>query len=327
MERLAVDMHGAGAAITGVAALLDAEHIEIAQERAQALAGRRLGRIAAAIDVDNGSSELRADLFGKILGDVALVRSRSVHVVEIGVRRQSGVQRMAQFASRRAGWRSATAPAAAWPPRRSAGNPRHRRPTVAMMSAAERPSLVSDTCRIAARLDRAAAGRWILRSSSPFRSTLWWLPVTKSTTDTSRGSPPRGHSVQTPSSAAVSEIIAPAGSDMQTLPPTVAAFQILNDIRNASMHCRNSGTARHPSGPSKSCSSTIRQVAAMSRPGFRHRQRRPAEAVEIDQRVDGHLRLGEQPGSTRQPRIAIAPAVDVVDGCRALDLRDRGQDS
>ena len=41
----------------------------------------------------------------------------------------------------------------------------------------------------------------------------------------------RGHRVQTPSSAAVSEIMAPAGSDMQTLPPTVAAFQILNDIR------------------------------------------------------------------------------------------------
>ena len=33
--------------------------------------------------------------------------------------------------------------------------------------------------------------------------------------------------VQTPSSAAVSEIIGPAGSDMQMLPPTVAVFQIL----------------------------------------------------------------------------------------------------
>jgi hypothetical protein len=31
MEGLAVDMHSAGAAITGVTALLDAEHIEIAQ--------------------------------------------------------------------------------------------------------------------------------------------------------------------------------------------------------------------------------------------------------------------------------------------------------
>ena len=33
----------------------------------------------------------------------------------------------------------------------------------------------------------------------------------------------------TPSSAAVSEIIGPAGSDMQMFPPTVASFQILNE--------------------------------------------------------------------------------------------------
>ena len=39
MHRLAVDQHGAGAAVAGVAALLDAEMAELAQERAQALAG------------------------------------------------------------------------------------------------------------------------------------------------------------------------------------------------------------------------------------------------------------------------------------------------
>ena len=42
--------------------------------------------------------------------------------------------------------------------------------------------------------------------------------------------------VQTPSSADVSEIIGPAGSDMQRLPPTVAVFQILKDARNARQH-------------------------------------------------------------------------------------------
>jgi hypothetical protein len=42
--------------------------------------------------------------------------------------------------------------------------------------------------------------------------------------------------VQTPSSAAVSEIIGPAGSDMQRLPPTVAVFQILKEARNARQH-------------------------------------------------------------------------------------------
>jgi len=92
------------------------------------------------------------------------------------------------------------------------------------------------------------------------------VAVTKSTTGTWRGLPLRGHKVQTPSSAAVRETMAPAGSDMQTLPPTVAAFQILNDIRNASMHWSNSGTACHSGGPLKSCSSTILQVAAISSP-------------------------------------------------------------
>ena len=41
VHRLAVDQHGAGAAIAGVAALLDAEMSELAQERAQALPGAR----------------------------------------------------------------------------------------------------------------------------------------------------------------------------------------------------------------------------------------------------------------------------------------------
>ena len=48
MHRLAVDQHGAGAAVAGVAALLDAEMAEFAQERAQALPGlRRLEKLLA----------------------------------------------------------------------------------------------------------------------------------------------------------------------------------------------------------------------------------------------------------------------------------------
>ncbi len=50
VERRAVDPHGAGAAVARVAALLDAEHLEVAQEGAQALAGFRLGRVEAAVD-------------------------------------------------------------------------------------------------------------------------------------------------------------------------------------------------------------------------------------------------------------------------------------
>ena len=41
VHRLAVDEHGAGAAVAGIAALLDAEPAELAQEGAQTLAGRR----------------------------------------------------------------------------------------------------------------------------------------------------------------------------------------------------------------------------------------------------------------------------------------------
>ena len=41
MHRLAVEQHGAGAAVAGIAALLDAEMPELAQERAQALPGLR----------------------------------------------------------------------------------------------------------------------------------------------------------------------------------------------------------------------------------------------------------------------------------------------
>src|SRR5262249_41548226 len=141
--------------------------------------------------------------------------------------------------------------------------------TVAMISAAERPKWVSDTCRMAKRLVSAEAGSRIERSSSPFCRTLVCMPVTKSTTGTCRGLPFCGHRVQTPSSAAVSEIMAPAGEDITTLPPTVAAFQILNDIRKQSMALSNSGAAFHSGGPLKSCSSTILQVAAISSPsGF-----------------------------------------------------------
>ena len=133
------------------------------------------------------------------------------------------------------------------------------------------------------------------------------MPVTKSTTGTWRGSPLRGHSVQTPSSAAVREIMAPAGSDMQTLPPTVAAFQILNDIRNAV----DAFVEQRHGAPSRRPLEVVQLDDPAGRgdlqPGLRHRQRRPAELLEIDQRVGRDLWLGEQPGAASQKRMAIAP--------------------
>src|SRR5438874_12916818 len=106
------------------------------------------------------------------------------------------------------------------------------------------------------------------RKSSPGRRTLRLSPVTKSTTDTERGSPSRGQSVQIPSSAAVREIIGPAGSDMQMFPPTVASFQILNEARKERQHSRRSGAANHSAGAfsTNRSSSTTLHVAAISNP-------------------------------------------------------------
>src|SRR5215470_4271124 len=101
--------------------------------------------------------------------------------------------------------------------------------TLPIKSAADRPTGVSEIWRKAERRLSAVSGRSICRKRSPGCSTLRWLPVTKSAADSLRSPPSACQIVQTPSSAAVSEIIGPAGSDMQRLPPTVAVFQILNE--------------------------------------------------------------------------------------------------
>src|SRR5262245_27665615 len=53
---------------------------------------------------------------------------------------------------------------------------------------------------------------------------------------------------------------------MQTLPPTVAAFQILNDASKARQHSRRRGPAFQSAGGLNRSSSAIVQVAAMSSP-------------------------------------------------------------
>src|SRR6201994_486303 len=91
----------------------------------------------------------------------------------------------------------------------------------------------------------------------------------KSIIGTSRGSPFRGQSVQTPSSAVVREIIGPAGSDMTMFPPTVASFQILKEARKARQHSENTTAAFHSGGAVKRSSSATLQVAAISNPSGR----------------------------------------------------------
>src|SRR5207342_164722 len=98
---------------------------------------------------------------------------------------------------------------------------------------------------------------------SPGARTLRWLPVTKSATVIFRSAPSACQIVQTPSSAEVREIIGPAGSDMQMLPPTVAVFQILNEARNARQHWLISGEAIQSGGQVSPSSCATVQVAAI----------------------------------------------------------------
>src|SRR6202043_3460605 len=103
-------------------------------------------------------------------------------------------------------------------------------------NAEERPTGVSEVWRNAERRFNASSGISICRNRSPGASTLRCLPTTKSA-PLALGSPPSAFQiVQMPSSADVSEIIGPAGSDMQRLPPTVAVFQILNEAKYARQH-------------------------------------------------------------------------------------------
>src|SRR5437016_1965211 len=72
--------------------------------------------------------------------------------------------------------------------------------------------------------------------------------------------------VQTPSSAAVNEIIGPAGNDMQRLPPTVAVFQIVKEARKDRQHRSISGAASQSGGQESASSCAIVQVAAIDSP-------------------------------------------------------------
>ena len=51
-------------------------------------------------------------------------------------------------------------------------------------------------------------------------------------------------------------------------------------------------------------------------------ERRPAQPLEVDQRVGGDLRLGEQPGSAAQEGVAVAP-FDLLERLRPLHVDDR----
>lgn len=90
-------------------------------------------------------------------------------------------------------------------------------------------------------------------------------PVMNSVTGSRRVAPSWPWSRTVPSSAAVREIIGPAGRPLQRFPPTVAMFQILKLARKARQHCSKSGAAVVGRVRANRESSVMVQVAAMSR--------------------------------------------------------------
>src|SRR5258708_13952347 len=130
-------------------------------------------------------------------------------------------------------------------------------------SAAERPTGAREIWRTAERRFSAAIGISTCRNSSAGASTLRPSPMTKSVTRSFCSLPAGFQIVHTPWSADVSEIIGPAGNDMQRLPPTVAVFQILKDARYARQHWLISGAASHSGGHANASSCATVQVAAI----------------------------------------------------------------
>ena len=128
--------------------------------------------------------------------------------------------------------------------------------------------------------------------------------------------------VQTPSSAEVREIIGPAGSDMQILPPTVAVFHILKEARNARQHWLISGEATHSGGQASASSCATVQVADIDKFGLRDGQRRPFQGGEINQPAEMDLRFREQPGPAREPSIACRPNGQLVPRRRMRNRRN-----
>ena len=141
-----------------------------------------------------------------------------------------------------------------------------------------------------------------------------WLPVTKSTAGTSRGvavaRPERVDAFERGGQRdhrAGRQRHADVAADGRRVPDL--------ERRQAARRCTRGTAARrvHSGGPLNRCSSAIRQVAAISSPAGDAVSGGQPRALEIDQRVGGGLRLGEQPGAAGQPGMAVAPLPDLVE--------------
>ena len=106
-------------------------------------------------------------------------------------------------------------------------------------------------------------------------------------------------------------IRAPAGSDMQILPPTVAVLKILNEADKASAHRLNRKDACQSSGQSKSSSSRMVQVAAISSPCSLRSYGVPVEGHQVDHGIDSGLRLGIEPCASGDIGMARFPGAEL----------------
>ena len=310
MHRLAVDQHGAGAAVAGVAAFLDAEMPEFAQESPQALSGVRALRELLAVDLKASWSrralQFAADFFGKPQRHVLAPRRLAVNVVVVELVGDALQDRLAQFARVRDSGKGQSEPAASSMPSPSVPWRRRCRCCRSAAPPTGRPaSAKSGETPSAASAPRA--GYRSAASRSPGASTLRWLPVTKSATAIFCSPPSAFQIVQTPSSAAVSEIIGPAGNDMQRLPPTVAVFQILKEARNARQHWLIRGAASHSGGQASASSCATVQVAAIVSSVSPIVSAGHLRSVRSISRRQMDLRFREQPGPAREPSIACRP--------------------
>ena len=112
----------------------------------------------------------------------------------------------------------------------------------------------------------------------------------------------------------MSEIIGPAGSDMQMFPPTVASFQILNEAEKRPATLAEQ-RRRRPVGRR-----LVDELIEFHHPAgggdlqavLRRSERGPIERLEIDERVDVDLGFRKQPGTSGKPGESGFPGGDLL---------------
>jgi hypothetical protein len=106
----------------------------------------------------------------------------------------------------------------------------------------------------------------------------------------------------------------PAGSARQTLPPTVASCEILEEPASAAQHWRSNGSADHSGGPRNAVSWRSVQVAAMDKPDpvtSSGGQPRPRTSTRVCKSGCGSENSQVPPASTAAPGPTASSERDV----------------